>query len=130
MIALLRQVAIAPAQLVVNPPDPAWEDRLAAYWVARNRFVEAGQNVRPSLDVQQMLAQVRVPLLSVLRISPDFRPAYDPLLSMASALAPTDASGARTLLAELARVQPARAEAPHRLAQMEAVDSSLAPHSR
>ena len=34
-----------------------------------------------------MLAQVREPLLSVLRISPDFRPAYDPLLSMAAALA-------------------------------------------
>ena len=41
MITLLRQVAITPAQLVVNPPDPAWEDRLAAYWVARDRFVVA-----------------------------------------------------------------------------------------
>ena len=48
---------------------------------------------------------------SVLRISPDFRPAYDPLLSMATALARSDVSGARTLLTELARLQPARTEA-------------------
>ena len=41
----------------------------------------------PRRGVQDMLAQVREPLLSVLRISPDFRPAYDPLLAMATALA-------------------------------------------
>jgi spermidine synthase len=66
-----------------------------------------------------MLAQVREPLLSVLRISPDFRPAYDPLFSMATALARTDASGARALLAELARIQPARVEATRLLALIE-----------
>ena len=65
-----------------------------------------------------MLAQVREPLLSVLRISPDFRPAYDPLLSMATALARSDASGARALLTELAQVQPARAEATRALAAL------------
>ena len=37
-----------------------------------------------------MLAQVREPLLAVLRISPDFRPAYDPLLRMAGALVAID----------------------------------------
>ncbi len=64
-----------------------------------------------------MLAQVREPLLSVLRVSPDFRPAYDPLLMMANALARTDAAGARDLLAQLATTQPAREEA--RLALLE-----------
>jgi spermidine synthase len=63
---------------------------------------------------------VREPLLSVLRISPDFRPAYDPLLSMAAALARSDVSGARTLLTELRRLQPARAEATRLLAGMSA----------
>ena len=53
-----------------------------------------------------MLAQVREPLLGVLRISPDFRPAYDPLLRMANALNERDPAAARALLADLARVQP------------------------
>jgi spermidine synthase len=65
-----------------------------------------------------MLAQVREPLLSVLRISPDFRPAYDPLLSMATVLARSDPSGAHTLLTELTRIQPARSEATRLLASM------------
>jgi spermidine synthase len=58
-----------------------------------------------------MLARVREPLLSVLRTSPDFRPAYDPLLRMAIAVAPDDRAAARALLADLQRAQPARPEA-------------------
>jgi len=116
LIALLRQLALEPGELVTPPPDPAWPRRLAAYWLARDRFIESGRDVRPSPRVQEMLAQVREPLLSVLRISPDFRPAYDPLVAMATALARSDAPGARTLLTELSRIQPARAEAPRALA--------------
>jgi spermidine synthase len=70
-----------------------------------------------------MLAQVREPLLSVLQLSPDFRPAYDPLLSMAAALSRSNAPGARSLLGELARLQPARPEAPRLLATI-ALDTS------
>ena len=58
-----------------------------------------------------MLAQVREPLLAVLRSSPDFRPAYDPLLRMAGALARIDAPAGQALLTELAQLQPARPEA-------------------
>ena len=49
-----------------------------------DQFIASGQSVQPSSDVHQMLAQVRAPLLSVLHESPDFRPAYDPLLMMAT----------------------------------------------
>jgi spermidine synthase len=62
-----------------------------------------------------MLAQVREPLLSVLRISPDFRPAYDPLLRMATALGRSDVAAARALLIELQQAQPARPEAARAL---------------
>ena len=115
LMALLRQLAVAPVQLVGPTSEQAWRHRLAAYWVARNRFIESGRDVRPSPDVYQMLAQVRAPLLAVLDISPDFRPAYDPLLAMATALARTDLSGARALLTELTRIQPARSEAKQAL---------------
>jgi spermidine synthase len=91
---------------------------LAAYWLARDRFIESGRDVRPSPRVQEMLAQVREPLLSVLRVSPDFRPAYDPLLAMATALAGSDPSGARTLLNDLAQIQPARVEAAQTLLRL------------
>jgi len=118
LIALLHELSIEPEELVLPTPDPGWRDRLAAYWAARTRFVESGRDVRPSPRVTDMLAQVREPLLSVLRISPDFRPAYDPLLAMAAALARSDVAGARTLLDELRRIQPARSEAIRLLAAL------------
>ena len=120
LLSQLSQPSIEPSELIEPTPDPTWPRRLAAYWAARNRFVASGRDVRPSPAVREMLAQVREPLLAVLRISPDFRPAYDPLLSMASALARSDVLGARDLLAELTRIQPARAEATHVLASIAA----------
>jgi spermidine synthase len=67
--------------------------------------------VRPVARPIDMLAQVREPLLAVLRISPDFRPAYDPLLRIAAALGPADRREALALLHELVAVQPERTEA-------------------
>jgi spermidine synthase len=123
LFALLRQLSgqLQPQQLILStsPTFPTeWPRRLAAYWLARDRFIESGRDVRPSPRVQDMLAQVREPLLSVLRISPDFRPAYDPLFAMATVLARSDAGGARSLLDELAHIQPARAEAARALASL------------
>ncbi|HVR61292.1 MAG TPA: spermidine synthase, partial [Polyangia bacterium] len=119
LIDLLRALSIDPDELLASPLDPAWARRLTSYWTARARFVEAGRDVRPLPDARAMLAQVAEPLLAVLRISPDFRPAYDPLLAMATALARSDARGARTLLSELAHLQPARAEASRALADLD-----------
>lgn len=115
LIALLSEVEIGPDELFAADPDTAWTARLTAYWAARNHFIEAGRDVQPTADVQRMLSQVREPLLSVLHISPDFRPAYDPLLRMATALASVDAPAARTLLTQLMQAQPARPEAAHAL---------------
>jgi spermidine synthase len=44
-----------------------------------------------------MLAQVQAPLLEVLTLSPDFRPAYEPLLRLAQALEPQDPERERLL---------------------------------
>ena len=119
LLALLREVSIEPAELIAPLSDGAFARRLAAYWRARGQFIEAGRNVQASADAQDMLAQVREPLLSVLRLSPDFRPAYDPLIRLATALARTDASGARALLTELRQVQPERPEAALALRELD-----------
>ena len=118
---LLHELRVTPAELVGGAAEPAFASRLSAYWRARERFLQAGRDVQASGDVRRMLAQVGEPLLAVLRISPDFRPAYDPLLRMATALAPVDARAARLLLEELDRLQPARPEAAQALLQL-AVD--------
>ena len=111
LMALLQELKVEPGELIEAGSDATWSQRLAAYWAARDRFIEAGRNVQPDANLARMLSQVREPLLSVLRISPDFRPAYDPLLRMATALAHRDVASARALLQELKLAQPARPEA-------------------
>lgn len=111
LLALLPQLHLAAGDVLAPADAAALGPRLAAYQAARHQFLAAGQGVQPTADVRRMLAQVQAPLLQTLRTSADFRPAYDPLLAMAQALARQDADAARPLLAELARLQPARPEA-------------------
>jgi len=118
LLDLLRELSLRPEELLQPTADAVWSSHLAAYWTARDRFIESGRDVRPSPRVEDMLAQVREPLLSVLRISPEFRPAYDPLLLMATALARSDAETARGLVTELIRIQPSRTEATQLLASL------------
>ncbi len=106
LAALLRELRIAPHELLDAGADAAWQERLAAYWRARQRYIDVGQQVRASSDPRRMLAQVREPLLEVLRISADFRPAREPLQRMAAVLARSDPAAARVLQDELARLQP------------------------
>jgi spermidine synthase len=105
LLALLAELSLHPGELLAAPDDAAAR-RLSAYWQARDRFLLAGRDVQPTRDVRQMLAQVREPLLDVLRLSPDFRPAAEPLRQMAAALAPLDAAAARALREELSQLEP------------------------
>ncbi|WP_232831258.1 fused MFS/spermidine synthase [Peristeroidobacter agariperforans] len=120
LLELLGDVEINPEEILAGELNLEWSNRLEAYWTARDRFIEAGRDVRPTSDVRDMLAQVREPLLEVLHISPGFRPAYDPLVRMAAALAGKDSAAARSLLSELQQVQPDRPEAAQLL---NAIDS-------
>jgi spermidine synthase len=117
LMALLAELSLDVGELFA-PWDPDWGRRLTAYWTARDRYLAAGRGVRPSERVEVMLAQVQGPLLGVLRTSPDFRPAYDPLVAMAGALSRSNLEGARALLGELSRIQPARDEAPRLLSRL------------
>ncbi|MCU0968710.1 MAG: spermidine synthase, partial [Rubrivivax sp.] len=119
LFELLDRLAIAPGDVLRPPIRPEDARRLADHWRARDLYLRAGRDVKPAADARAMLAQVRAPLLEVLRTAPDFRPAYDPLLRLARAVAAEDPAAARDLLAELARIQPARPEAPALLRQLD-----------
>ncbi|MCV2359852.1 spermidine synthase [Paucibacter sp. TC2R-5] len=117
LLDLLSALSIEPADLLSahkgsdTDTDSDSTARLSAYWQARRQFIEAGRHIQPSSDLRAMLAQVEQPLFKVLQLSPDFRPAYDPLLRMAQAMAGSDPVKAQQLLRKLQRVQPARQEA-------------------
>jgi spermidine synthase len=121
LLTLLQAWSARPAELLTPASAATWGPRAQAYWQARDRFIQAGMQVRSNADVRDMLEQVRAPLLGVLRTSPDFRPAYEPLVGMATALAPLDLAGARQLLAQLMQLQPRWPEAAQALAALPAV---------
>jgi spermidine synthase len=106
LFRLLDEVAVHEGDLLAAPQADA--ARLAAYRRARDAFLHAGRDVRPSADPRAMLAQVQQPLLAVLRISHDFRPAREPLRRLAQAVARQDPSEGAALLAELEAIAPAR----------------------
>ena len=58
LLELLANTDIGPNEILDGEANPVWDDRLSAYWTARNRFIEAGRNVRPTPDVRDMLAHV------------------------------------------------------------------------
>jgi spermidine synthase len=64
--------------------------RLESYWQARAKYLAFGMAVRPDADPRVMLYQLRRPLLDMVAISPDFRPASEPLLALAEAVRETD----------------------------------------
>jgi spermidine synthase len=111
LFSLLQALHLSPDELMQGPQPEAWTQRLVAYGAARNQYLAHGRTVQPQRDVQAMLAQVQGPLLQVLRTSPDFTPAYEPLLQMAQALAADQPTQARALLQALVRTVPARGEA-------------------
>jgi spermidine synthase len=92
--------------------------RLANYWKARNRFLHLGVGVPQTGDVRQLFGRIGEPLLKLVKLSPDFDPAYRPLLTMAQALRPIDAGASQSLLLRLAKVNPQRAEAQRLLARL------------
>ena len=111
LMGLLWGWQVNAAEVVGVTSDSQSLARLQAYGLARNQFIVAGRSVRPQASAAAMLAQVRDPLLKVLRTSADFRPAYDPLLAMAQALMSQQPDEARALLTELTRLVPQRTEA-------------------
>jgi spermidine synthase len=114
LLALVERWNPSPHDIVMNastPDNHMQAQRLAAYWRARNMFLHAGVGIRQTGNVKGMLAQVREPLLAVVRESPDFEAAYYPLIVMAQRLYPIDPAAAEALLIDLDQANPLRGEA-------------------
>lgn len=95
--------------------DPAKAAQLGAYWQARDAFLqlgatEAARGSRPE-STAGAIGRVAPALLGIVRTSPAFDPAYDPLLAMAQALHRFDPAAAIRLLRDLEAAAPARPEA-------------------
>jgi len=89
LASLMRQVSPRATDVLGARQDKD-AMRLEAYWQARAKYLAFGMNVRPDADPLVMLQQLRLPLLAMLAISPDFRPASEPLLALAEAVRETD----------------------------------------
>jgi spermidine synthase len=94
-----------------SPENQEISARLSAYWRARDRFLQAGVGIRPTEDMGKFISQVQAPLLAIVRESPDFEAAYNPLLVMARRLQVTHPEAADRLLMELEHANPGRREA-------------------
>ena len=90
---------------VITPPHGGDAQRLQAYWAARAAYLDLGMRIRPNADPEVMLNQLREPLLAVVATSPDFRPAAEPLASLAKAVSTINPSLAAEVKQELQRAQ-------------------------
>jgi spermidine synthase len=97
---LLRELQPHATELLRQPRD-AEADRMQAYWAARRLYLEFGATVRPVADPGEMLQRVQKPLMGLLRQSPEFRPACEPLVAMANALRGSDPARAAAVTAAL-----------------------------
>ncbi|MEO6278020.1 spermidine synthase [Roseateles sp.] len=102
LLDLLGQVSVDTATLLSSPE---LAPRLNAYAEARRSYLDLGRRTAPSGDPAVMLARVGTPLLAVLRQSPDFQPAAEPLRRLAQALASRDPQAAQRLHESLAAIR-------------------------
>jgi spermidine synthase len=86
--------------------------RMQAYWDARRSYLEFGATVRPVADAGEMLRRVQAPLLELVRRSPEFRPACEPLAAMAGALRSSDPARAQAVATALDGMGATCAHAP------------------
>lgn len=117
LVALLGALHPRPETVLEGSGDDTGR-RLAAYWRARDLYLEMGARTLAAGAPRDLIAEVASRLIELVRISPDFDAAYVPVLAMARRLAVTDPASARRLLETLDRANPARSDARRLLATL------------
>ena len=75
--------------------DPQARARLAAYWRARDAYLETGAQTLAARGPRDVIGTLAPRLIEIVRMSPDFEPAYLPVIAMARQMAVSDPAGAR-----------------------------------
>ena len=124
LLAVIRALRPDSAELLQNadqasldPKQDAMAQRLAAYWQARDRFLEAGAALKGDPRGLDLVNAAAPALLESIRISPEFDPAYHPLMGMAHSLMASHRAAAEHLLHEIDNAAPSRKEARALLSQ-------------
>jgi spermidine synthase len=117
LLAVIHAMKPDPAELLAEPKYKALAARLAAYWRARDRFLEAGAALQGEPRGLALVEAATPGLLDAVRLSAEFDPAYGPLLGMAQALMRSDRAAAARLLRAIDEAAPARSEARDALAR-------------
>lgn len=115
LLSVIRSIQPEPAELLAE--RDALSDRLRSYWRARDRFLEAGAALPGDPRGIDLIAAAALGLLEALRISPEFDPAYAPLIGMAKSLLNSDRATAQKLLQAIDAAAPTRSEARALLAR-------------
>jgi spermidine synthase len=116
LLQVIRSIQPDPAEMLAEPKRAELSARLAAYWRARNRFLEAGAALQGEPRGIALVEAASPGLLDSVRLSPEFEPAYAPLISMAKALIRSDRAAAARLLHAIVEAAPSRREARDLLA--------------
>ncbi|WGR74556.1 MULTISPECIES: spermidine synthase [unclassified Bradyrhizobium] len=111
LLSVIRSIRPQAAELLDAPEHEIWSDRLTAYWQARNRFIEAGAALPGDPRGAALIAAAAPGLLDAIRLSPEFEPAYAPLIGMAKSLMASDHAAAARLLRSIDEAAPLRTDA-------------------
>ena len=112
LLAVTKDIRSDPDELLARAPDPEeLGARLEAYWAARNRFLEAGASLSGDPRGAALIEAASPGLIEALRLSPEFDPAYGPLMGMARSLLGSDRAAAARLLRKINEAAPSRREA-------------------
>lgn len=125
LVGLLAALHPAP-EAVLEGSDPLARARLAAYWRARDAYLETGAQTLAARGPRDVIGTLAPRLIEIVRMSPDFEPAYGPVLAMARQRAVNEPAAARRLLEALDRANPARPDARRLLAALPP-DAASAP---
>lgn len=92
-------------------PDSDFRQRLVDYWQARDTFLRVGADLEIPDNITAWSESVSPSLLDIVKLSPDFTPAYRTLLATANMLYKEDKSAALGLLNQLDEAGPQFTEA-------------------